>query len=70
MILHYTVSVTAFGQETHPFWLNLSFRPAETRETDGLCGNQRKRRELLTMGIMLPETCWAHHKHKNVISGI
>ena len=30
---------------------------AATREPDGLCGNQRYRRELLTMGIMLPETC-------------
>ena len=27
------------------------------REPDGLCGNQRYRRELLTMGTMLPETC-------------
>ena len=24
---------------------------------DGLCGNQRYGRELLTMGIMVPETC-------------
>ena len=28
-----------------------------TREPDGLCGNQRYRRELLKMGIMVPETC-------------
>jgi len=26
-------------------------------EPDGLCGNQRYRRELLMMGIMVPETC-------------
>ena len=28
-----------------------------TREPDGLCGNERYRRELLMMGIMVPETC-------------
>ena len=26
-------------------------------EPDGLYGNQRYRRELLTVGIMVPETC-------------
>jgi len=26
-------------------------------EPDGLCGNQRYRRELLMMGIMVSETC-------------
>jgi len=35
----------------------LNFQPAATREPDGLCGNQRHRRELLMMGIMVPETC-------------
>ena len=29
---------------------------AATREPDGLCGNQRYRREFLMMGIMVPET--------------
>ena len=37
--------------------LMLGFHPAATREPDGLCGNQRYRRELLTMGIMVPEAC-------------
>jgi len=27
------------------------------QEPDGLCGSQRYRRELLMMGIMVPETC-------------
>jgi hypothetical protein len=49
--------VTAFRPETHPSRLHLSFHPAATREPDGLCGNQRYRRELLTMDIMVPETC-------------
>jgi len=35
----------------------LNFQPAATREPDGLCGNQRYRRELLMMGRMVPETC-------------
>jgi len=35
----------------------LNFQPATTPEPDGLCGNQSYRRELLMMGIMVPETC-------------
>jgi len=35
----------------------LNLHPAATREPDGLCGNQRYRCELLTMGIMVTETC-------------
>jgi len=30
---------------------------AATPEPEGQCGNQRYRRELLMMGIMVPETC-------------
>jgi len=37
----------------------LNFQPAATREPDGLCSNQRYRRELLMMSIMVPETCCA-----------
>jgi len=48
---------TAFGPETQPSYLHLSFHPAATGEPAGLCGNQRYRRELLTMGTMVPETC-------------
>jgi len=35
----------------------LNFQPAAIREPDGLCGNQRYRRELQMMGIMVSETC-------------
>jgi len=35
----------------------LNFQPAAPREPDSLCGNQRYRRELLMMGVMVPETC-------------
>ena len=34
-----------------------NLQPAATREPDGLSGNQRYRRELLMMGIMVPVTC-------------
>ena len=35
----------------------LNLQPAATPEPNGLCGNQRHRRELLMMGITVPETC-------------
>ena len=59
MLFQYTISVTALGHQTHPSCLHFSFRPAATREADGLCGNQRYRRKLLTIGIMVTETCGA-----------
>jgi len=34
-----------------------NLQPAATREPDRLCGNQRYRRELLMMGILVPEIC-------------
>ena len=45
-------------QSGHPSILPaLNSQPAATREPDGLCDNQRYRRELLMMGLMVPETC-------------
>jgi len=32
-------------------------QPEATREPDDLCGNQRYRRDLVMMGIMVPKTC-------------
>jgi len=34
-----------------------NFQPTATQESDGICGNQHYSRELLMMGIELPETC-------------
>ena len=34
------------------------------------CGNQHHSRELLTMGIVMPETCSAHKKYNKIKSGI
>ena len=48
--------VTAFGSGNSSILPALNFRPAANREPDGLCGNQRYRRELLVMDIMVPET--------------
>jgi len=45
------------GPDTYPSCLHLTFQLAATREPDGLCGIKRYRRELVMMGIMVPETC-------------
>jgi len=34
-----------------------NFQPTATQEPDGICGNQHYSRELLMMGIIVPETC-------------
>jgi len=34
-----------------------NFQPTATQERHGQCGNQRYSRELLMMGITVPETC-------------
>jgi len=51
-----------------PAWLRLqpehlsslpapNFQPTANQEPDGPCGNQHYSRELLMMGIAVPETC-------------
>ena len=39
------------------------FQPTATQEPDGPCGNQHYSRELLMMGIEVPEACRAYHKY-------
>ena len=34
-----------------------NLQPTATQEPDGACGNQHYSRELLMMGIEVPETC-------------
>ena len=34
-----------------------NFQPTATQEPDGPCGNQHYSRELLMMGMVVPETC-------------
>jgi hypothetical protein len=45
-------------------------QPSATQESDGPCGNQWYSRELLMMGIVVPETCWAYHKCNKTLSSI
>jgi len=40
------------------------------QERNGQCGNQHYSRELLMMGIVMPETCWAYEKYNKIISDI
>jgi hypothetical protein len=47
-----------------------NFEPTATQEPDGPFGNQYYSRELLMMGIAVPETCWAYHKYNKIISSI
>jgi len=49
--------VAAGWKEVQAGWMSVRTEGCNTREPDGLCGNQRYRRELLMMGIMVPETC-------------
>jgi len=34
-----------------------NYQPTATQEPDGQCGDQHNSRELLMMGIAVPETC-------------
>jgi len=40
------------------------------QERNDQCGNQHHSRELLMMGIVMPETCCAYKKYNKIISGI
>jgi len=40
------------------------------QERNDQCGNQQHSRELVMMGIVMPETCWASKKYNKIISGI
>jgi len=47
-----------------------NFQHTATQERDDQCGNQHCSRELLVMGIVVPETCWAHKKYNKIRSCI
>jgi len=40
------------------------------QERNDQCGNQHYSRELLMMGILVPETCWTYKKYNKITSGI
>jgi len=40
------------------------------QERNDQCGNQQHSRELLMMGTVVPETCWASKKYNKITNGI
>jgi len=54
----YSADIVYSLQPGHLFSLPASnFQPTATQEPDDQCGNQHYTRELLMMGITVPETC-------------
>ena len=47
-----------------------NLQPTANQERNDQRGNQHYSRELMMMGIVVPETCWAYKKHNKIISGI
>jgi len=45
-----------------------NFQHTAIQERNDQCGNQYYSRELLMMGIVVPETCWAYKKYNKIIS--
>ena len=44
--------------------------PSFFTERNDQCGKQQHTRELLMMGLVVPETCWAYKKYNKTSSGI
>jgi len=47
-----------------------NLQPTANQERNDQCGNQHHSRELLMMGMVMPETCWAYMKFNKIKSGI
>jgi len=47
-----------------------NFQPTANQERNDQCGNQHYSRELLMIGIVVPETCWAYKKYNKIITSI
>jgi len=47
-----------------------NLQPTANQERNDQCGNQHYSRELLMMGIVVSETCWAYKKYNKITSGI
>ena len=47
-----------------------NLQPTANQERNDQCGDQYHSRELLMMGIVVPETCWTYKKYNKIISGI
>ena len=46
-----------------------NFQPTAKQQRDDQCGNQHYSRELLMMGIVVPETCLAYKKYNKIDNG-
>jgi len=51
------------------FFLGL-LQPTTNQERNDQCGHQHYSRELLMMGIVVPETCRAYRKYNKIMRGI
>ena len=61
----------AVGQPGHYSSLTApNLQHTANQERNDRCGNQQHIRELLMMGRVMPETCWAYKKYNKIISGI
>jgi len=49
---------------------NINTTSSISTERDNQCGNQHYSRDLLMMGIVVPETYWAYKKYNKIISSI
>jgi len=47
-----------------------NLQPTANQERNDQCGNQHHSREFLMMGIVMPETFWAHKKWNKIASNI
>jgi len=47
-----------------------NLQPTANQERNDQCGNQHYSHELLTTGIVVPETCSAYKKYNKITSGI
>jgi len=47
-----------------------NLQPTANQERNDQCDNQQHSSELLMMGIVMLETCWAYKKYNKISSGI
>jgi hypothetical protein len=47
-----------------------NLQPTANQERNDQCVKQYHSNELLMMGIVVPETCWAYKKYNKISSGI
>ena len=61
---------SAIGVATYGTYIYINANPSIFTERYDQCGNQHYSRELLMMGLLMLETCWAYKKYNKITSGI